>query len=101
MTSVVHKSKGHGIFIGPQYSMLPQSLYSNPFHGKPDAVLLFAVWWYHEDQRRLRALARKDLPFRILGCVCKVPRERCHGEIIAGYVNYREVFECPTKFGNE
>jgi hypothetical protein len=102
MTSVVHKSKPYGVYIGRQYSVLPQSPYHNPYHigvdGTRDEVVdKFAVYWYAPEQAKLRALARKELPFRILGCWCRVPRERCHGEIIAGYVNWREVFESPTK----
>lgn len=100
MTTVVHKNKPYGIYIGRAYSMMPQSPYANPYHigvdGDRDEVLLkFAVYWYAEAQRGLRARARGELPFRILGCWC-APK-RCHGDIIAGYVNWREVMECPTK----
>jgi hypothetical protein len=103
MTSVVHKSKPHGIYIGRAYSMMPQSPYHNPFHVGKDGTreevyLKFAVYWYAEEQRELRAKARAELPFRILGCWCKlrVKSELCHGDIEAGYVNWREVFEHPT-----
>ena len=101
MTLVVHKSKPFGVYIGRKYSCLPQSLYHNPFHighdgDRAEVILKFAVYWYAEEQRALRAQARKELPFRILGCWCKVPKERCHGEIVAGYVNWREIFENPT-----
>ena|ERR1700690_2057276 len=101
MTTVVHKNKPHGVYIGRAYSFMPQSLYHNPYvigrDGDRDEVLLkFAVYWYAPEQTALRARARKELPFRILGCWCRVPRERCHGEIIAGYVNWREIMDYPT-----
>jgi hypothetical protein len=100
MTTVVHKNKPHGVYIGRAYSMMPQSVYHNPFHigkdGTREEVLLkFAVYWYAPEQKELRAQARKELPYRILGCWCKP--QACHGDIVAGYVNWREIFECPTR----
>ena len=100
MTTVVHRNKApFGVYIGRQYSQLQQSVYHNPFHigkdGTREEVLLkFAVYWYAPEQKELRAQARKELPYRILGCWCKP--QACHGDIIAGYVNWREVMECPT-----
>ena len=80
--------------------MLPQSPFANPYHigidGDRNEVLLkFAVWFYSSEQKNLRDLARRTLAYSILGCWCK-PKS-CHGDIIAGYVNWREVFESPTK----
>lgn len=102
MTTVVHKSKPYGVYIGRAYSMLPQSPYHNPFCIGPDGdrdevIMKFAVYWYAPEQASLRSRAREELVYRILGCWCKVPRERCHGEIIAGYVNWKEVFDYPTR----
>lgn len=84
--------------------MMPQSVYHNPFHiGKDgtreEVYLKFAAYWYADAQRDLRSRARVELPFRILGCWCKLKskNEKCHGDIIAGYVNYREIMESPTR----
>jgi hypothetical protein len=98
MTTVARKGKAVGVYIGRAYSMMPQSPYANPFHigkdGTREEVLLkFVIWWYDEAQRELRALARKELPYRTLICWCKP--KACHGDIIAGYVNCREIFESP------
>jgi hypothetical protein len=103
VTTVVHRNKPHGVYIGRAYSMLPESPYHNPFHigrdgDRFEVILKFAVYWYAEEQRKLREQARKELLHRILGCWCKP--QACHGDIIAGYVNWREVFEHPTKVGN-
>ena len=100
MASVVHKNKPHNVYIGRAYSMMPQSPFHNPYHigkdGTREEVLLkFCVYWYAPEQAKLREQARRTLAYSILGCWCK-PKS-CHGDIIAGYVNWREVFECPTK----
>lgn len=100
MTTVVHKKKPYGVYIGRAYSFMPQSPYHNPFplrneSERFDVLLKFAVYWYDDAQRELRAQARKELPYRILGCWCKP--KACHGDIIAGYVNWREVMESPTE----
>ena len=103
MTTVVHKSKPFGVYIGRQYSVLPQSPYANPFHigkdgDRAEVLLKFAEWWYAPEQVALRARARNELPYRVLGCWCKP--KACHGDIIAGYVNWREIMESPTEVGN-
>ena len=100
MTTVAHLHKSSGVYIGREYSMMPRSPYHNPFHigrdGTREEVLVkFAVYWYDEAQRDLRSRARKELPYRILVCWCKP--QACHGDIIAGYVNWREVMEHPTR----
>lgn len=101
MTTVVHKKDDrHAHYIGRAYSFMPQSIYHNPFHlgrdGDRDEVLLkFAVYWYAEEQRKLREQARKELPYRVISCWCKP--KACHGDIIAGYVNWREVSESPMR----
>lgn len=104
MTTVVHKSKPHGVYIGRAYSFLPQSPYHNPFYlgrdGDREEVLLkFAEYWYAPEQVDLRAQARKELPYRILGCWCKP--KACHGDVIAGYVNAREIFGWPVSLSDE
>lgn len=100
MTTVVHcRRKPYGVYIGRAYSMMPESPYHNPFHlgrdgDRAEVLLKFAVYWYAPEQSQLRARARQELPYRILGCWCKPAA--CHGDIIAGYVNWREIFEYPT-----
>ena len=103
MASVVHcKKKKYNIYAGRAYSMMPQSPYHNPYHigrdGDRDEVILkFAIYWYAEEQRELRARARREASYSIFGCWCDVPKQKCHAEIVAGYLNWREVFESPTK----
>jgi len=102
LTTVVNRrrTRAYGIYIGRAYSMEHESPYHNPFRigkdGDRDEVLLkFIIYWYADEQRALRERAYRELPFRILGCWCSpLP---CHGDIIAGYVNWREMMECPTK----
>ncbi|MGB8834159.1 MAG: DUF4326 domain-containing protein [Candidatus Sulfotelmatobacter sp.] len=102
MTTVVNRRRTHayGVYIGRAYSMIPESPYHNPYHlgadGDRDEVILkFAVYWYAEEQRALRERSRRELPFRVLGCWCAP--EKCHGDIIAGYVDWREIMESPTR----
>lgn len=101
MVTVAHIHKNRfAVYIGRAYSMMPQSPFHNPFHigkdGNREEVLLkFAVYWYAPEQKSLRVLARNTLAYCTLGCWC-APR-RCHGDIIAGYINWREVMECPTQ----
>ena len=79
--------------------MIPESPYHNPFHigadGDRDEVLLNFASTGTPKNSALYALARRELPFRILGCWCA--REKCHGDIVAGYVNWRETMESPTQ----
>lgn len=82
-------------------NVMRPTVYGNPFtHHKvgsryqiyvetrDEAVESFAVYWYSERSRWLREKALKEIPVNAkLGCVC-VP-ERCHAEIIAGYLNWK------------
>ena len=102
MTTIAHKNKvKSGFYIGRAYSMMPQSVYANPYHigkdGTRDEVILkFTVYWYAPEQKELRAQACKELSYRVITCWCDVPKEKCHGDIIAGYVNAREIFDWPV-----
>jgi Domain of unknown function (DUF4326) len=77
-------------------------LYSSPFHkplgmgrdrgeahaGREKAIIAFAIYWFSPAQASLRKMARESLTGKILGCWCAP--EWCHGDIIAGYLNWKE-----------
>jgi hypothetical protein len=55
---------------------------------REEAIALFTEYWYADEQRGLRVIAREDFPAdAILVCVCH-PKP-CHADIIAGYLNWR------------
>lgn len=57
---------------------------------RDDVLAEFAAWWYAEEQRPLREYALKYIPNdAALGCYC-APK-RCHGDIIAGYLNWKRL----------
>jgi hypothetical protein len=84
-------------YIGRAWAGYPESIFHNPFHvgrdGDREEVLLkFINYWYAPDQWGLRLAARlltlnnlsdEDV---ILGCWCKPLG--CHGDIIAGYIDW-------------
>ena len=68
------------------------SIYGNPYsvidHGRDGAVLKFIEYWYAPKQKYLREVALKLIPQNAkLGCWCAPGR--CHGDIIAGYLNWK------------
>jgi hypothetical protein len=68
------------------------------FHVKTreDAVSKFAEYFYSEHGRKLRERALLEIPDGAkIGCYC-APLS-CHGDIIAGYLNYKRdyKFESP------
>ena len=69
------------------------SIYGNPFRlqseNDRDFVLLqFIDYWYAPEQKWLREKALRELVTFDLGCFC-TPK-RCHGDIIAGYLNWKK-----------
>lgn len=81
------------LYIGRIWGGHAESIFHNPFHigkdGNREEVLLkFAEWWYAPKQAWLRARALLEIPAdAILGCWCHP--QSCHGDIIAGYVNWK------------
>ncbi len=73
---------------GNSYTHLPYALSVFRTKTRDESILMFALLWYSEDYRALRHLALNTFKKNArLGCVCK-PKS-CHGDIIAGYVNWR------------
>jgi len=55
---------------------------------RDEAINRFAEWFYSERQRALRQRALLEIPDGAkLGCVCSPLR--CHGDILAGYLNWK------------
>lgn len=80
-------------YIGRIWGGYPESLFHNPFHiGKDgtrdDVIAKFAAYWYAPEQDHLRNKALHMInPDDTLGCWCyPFP---CHGDIIAGYVDWK------------
>ena len=100
MTRVVHVRKSaYDIYIGRDFAEFPMSPFCNPFHvGKhgtrEEVLLLFAAYWYAPENTWLRKLSL-GLAGKILGCWCK-PLS-CHGDIIAGYVDWKTKKEAQIK----
>ena len=70
------------------------SPFGNPFaildHGREIAIRMFIIYWYAPEQKWLRQLALDTIPQDAkLGCFC-FPKS-CHGDIIAGYINWRRL----------
>lgn len=80
-------------YIGRAWAGIHQSEFHNPFHvgvdGTRDEVLeKFIIYWYAPEQYWLREHAVKVITENtVLGCWCKPLR--CHGDIIAGYVEWK------------
>jgi hypothetical protein len=72
---------------------LPESIFHNPFRigrdgTREEVILKFAEYWYAPEQWDLRRAAWRLSENAVLGCWCKP--EACHGDIIAGYLNWIE-----------
>jgi len=80
-------------YIGRAWAGFNCSPFHNPYHvgldgNRNEVILKFADYWYASEQKRLRERALFILgPTSILGCWCKPLA--CHGDIIAGYVNWK------------
>jgi len=103
VTDVRHiSSKEDFIYIGRTCGNFYRSIYHNPFFigkdGNREEVLLkFMVYWYAPEQKWLRERALKEIsPNAVLGCWCyPFP---CHGDIIAGYLDWKHVQTSSTNF---
>ena len=96
MIHVVKVNQKHSNFthyIGRAWAGLPSSMYHNPFHlGKDgdrvEVLLKFAEYWYSPEQKPLRDKALMMFSSdSVLGCWCHPLL--CHGDIEAGYVNWK------------
>lgn len=100
MTRVVHVRKAkYDVYIGREWDEFPLSPFGNPFPldgqmTRQECLLAFAEYWYAPEQRWLRKLSL-GLKGLILACWCK-PRA-CHGDIIAGYVDWKNYKEAQMK----
>jgi hypothetical protein len=93
-------------YIGRRWAGLPDSAMRNPFRRgvgtRADAIEKFAAYWYAPEQKYLRKAALLTVPDgSILGCWCRTPEISddvlyCHGDIIAGYLNWKRAE--PTLF---
>ena len=92
-TRVVHvRHAKFDRYIGRAFAEFASSDYGNPFHLNPyasreDVILEFVVYWYAPEQKWLRDLAVLELTGTTLGCWCKP--KLCHGDIIAGYLDWK------------
>lgn len=88
------KKDNFTIYIGRDWDGMKQSPFHNPFHlgkdGSREEVLLkFIMYWCAPEQWKLRKAALIMLQDGdTLGCYC-YPKA-CHGDIIAGYVNWKQ-----------
>ena len=86
---------GRAVFSG---NGLPESCFHSPFRigvggAREEVIAKFAEYWYAPEQVLLRGHALQMLADDdILGCWCK-PLD-CHGDIIAGYVNWKRQAAC-------
>jgi Domain of unknown function (DUF4326) len=98
MVSVIHTYQGQPIlpgwhYIGRQWAGFSSSIFHNPFHvgkdgDRKEVLFKFIAYWYSPENRDLRKHAVKQIRMHdILMCWCK-PLD-CHGDIIAGYVNWK------------
>lgn len=92
-TQVVHVQKrSFDVYIGRGSRSHVESPYHNPFIIGPDGsrdevLLLFFEYWYAPEQAPLRRAAIAELTGKKLGCWCHP--DRCHGDIIAGYLAWK------------
>ncbi len=90
---VVHLRKAKfDTYIGRSCGEFPESIYHNPFRigkdgSREDVIAKFAAYWYAPEQWDLRRASWYLAEDVILGCWCKP--EACHGDIIAGYLEWR------------
>ena len=91
---VVHVRRSRFLhYIGRACAEFPKSRFYNPFHigkdGTREEVLVkFIEYWYAPEQLYLRHEADMLIgDDHVLGCWCK-PLD-CHGDIIAGYLNWK------------
>lgn len=97
MVTVVNLS-----FERPGTIVTRQTVYGNPYtwhlayspgfyvRNRDEAVNRFAEFFYSEKGRWLRVKALAEIPDgSTIGCVC-APK-RCHGDIIAGYLNWKRM----------
>ena len=98
MVTVVHvrTSSNWTRYIGRKFAEFEASPLGNPFHlrqyhgsdPRMDCLADFAVWWYAPEQKHLREYALAVIKLdEILGGWCHPLM--CHGDIIAGYVNWK------------
>lgn len=92
VVKVNQKQRNFTLYIGRPWAGLSGSVFHNPFHVGKDStreevLLKFIEYWYAPEQKDLRQVAWAIREDEILGCWCK-PLD-CHGDIIAGYVNWR------------
>lgn len=89
---VVHLRKAKFTdYIGRACAEFPTSVFHNPFRigrdgTREEVIAKFAEYWYAPDQWDVRRAAWYLVDDAILGCWCKP--EACHGDIIAGYINW-------------
>lgn len=91
---VVHVRRGcrYTQYIGRAGNGFSQSIFHNPFHigkdgSRAEVIAKFAEYWYAPEQWDLRRAAWYLAEDAVLGCWCKP--ELCHGDIIAGYLEWR------------
>lgn len=95
MVTVQHVRKGRFTrYIGRTWAEFSASEFGNPFHvgkdgDRTEVILKFAAYWYAPEQKHLREKALHFAPDEILGCWCHPKYPECHGDIIAGYVNWK------------
>jgi|HubBroStandDraft_2_1064218.scaffolds.fasta_scaffold1728197_1 hypothetical protein len=94
VTTVVNirNEQTYDVYIGRVFGVLGQSPFNNPFligadGNRAEVIEKFAEYWYAPEQAVLRRKAVEQLRGKILGCWCKP--NLCHGDIIAGYVNWK------------
>ena len=97
MIRVTHVRRARKFFyIGRKWAEFEESPYHNPFHigkdgDRPEVLLKFAIYWYAPEQKKLRDRAVQELsqlqPDGFVGCWCYP--QFCHGDIVAGYVNWK------------
>ena len=94
MTTVVHVTRDeYDVYIGhkrPGVAVV-DSVFCKPWsmggHGRDYAMIAFAAYWFAPEQKELRELAKVTLSGKRIACWC-APKW-CHGDIIAGYLNWR------------
>lgn len=94
-TTVECVGKGNfDVYIGRK---IPRRFEESPFHNpfkigydgeRKEVLLAFLEYWYAPEQKALRDIAVKELSGKILGCWCSP--FSCHGDFIAGYVNWKK-----------
>jgi hypothetical protein len=102
LTRVVHvRKEKFDYYIGRKWAEFHETAFGNPFHlgnlvTREECLLKFTEYWYAPKQKLLRDLAVKTFTNKVIACWCKPLL--CHGDIIAGYVNWKNS-EQPTQGG--